>query len=41
MEVIAEMIAHEVDVILDEDNEWFMELIENAIKKNLKPLDEE
>ena len=31
-EVIREMICHEIDVIVSEENEWFMELVEASLK---------
>ena len=34
-EVIREMICHEIDVIVSEDNEWFTEQVDAAVKTYL------
>lgn len=33
--IVDELITHRVDVVINEDNEWFDELIDNKIQEHL------
>ena len=35
-ELVETMVEHHVDIVINEDNEWFNEFIDNKIKKRME-----